>query len=28
VVDGSVITGENKPFLIYEGVEKQAASGD
>jgi ATP-dependent Clp protease ATP-binding subunit ClpX len=28
VVDGSVISGENKPFLIYEGIEKQAASGD
>ena len=28
VVDASVIAGENKPFLIYEGVEKQAASGD
>jgi ATP-dependent Clp protease ATP-binding subunit ClpX len=28
VVDGSVIAGENKPLLIYEGLEKQAASGD
>ncbi|MBV5276112.1 MAG: ATP-dependent Clp protease ATP-binding subunit ClpX [Lamprocystis purpurea] len=28
VLDGSVIRGENKPFLIYEGLEKQAASGD
>jgi ATP-dependent Clp protease ATP-binding subunit ClpX len=28
VLDGSVIMGENKPFLIYEGLEKQAASGD
>jgi ATP-dependent Clp protease ATP-binding subunit ClpX len=28
VVDGSVISGENKPLLIYEGLEKQAASGD
>jgi ATP-dependent Clp protease ATP-binding subunit ClpX len=28
VVDGSVISGENKPFMIYEGIEKQAASGD
>jgi len=29
VLDGSVIMGENKPYLIYEGlVEKQAASGD
>jgi len=28
VLDGSVIMGENKPYLIYEGLEKQAASGD
>ncbi|WP_295622589.1 ATP-dependent Clp protease ATP-binding subunit ClpX [uncultured Lamprocystis sp.] len=28
VLDGSVIRGENKPFLIYEGLEKQVASGD
>ena len=29
VVDASVISGENKPFLIYEGsVGKQAAAGD
>ncbi len=28
VLDGSVIMGENKPFLIYEGREKQVASGD
>ena len=28
VLDGSVIMGENKPYLIYEGFEKQAASGD
>ena len=28
VLDGSVIRGENKPFLIYEGIEKQAASGE
>ena len=28
VLDGSVIMGENKPFLLYEGREKQVASGD
>jgi ATP-dependent Clp protease ATP-binding subunit ClpX len=29
VVDGSVISGENKPFLIYRGAApKQAAAGD
>ncbi|GAB0148637.1 MULTISPECIES: ATP-dependent Clp protease ATP-binding subunit ClpX [Marichromatium] len=28
VIDASVIAGENKPFLIYDGMEKQAASGD
>jgi ATP-dependent Clp protease ATP-binding subunit ClpX len=29
VVDGSVIAGENAPFVIYEGVDKQlAASSD
>ena len=28
VLDGSVIRGENKPFLIYDGLEKQAASGE
>ncbi|WP_295388799.1 ATP-dependent Clp protease ATP-binding subunit ClpX [uncultured Thiodictyon sp.] len=28
VLDGSVIMGENRPFLIYEGLEKQVASGD
>jgi len=26
VVDESVIAGENQPFLIYDGVEKRAAS--
>ncbi len=28
VIDGSVIAGENKPFLIYDGMEKQAAVAD
>jgi ATP-dependent Clp protease ATP-binding subunit ClpX len=28
VVDGSVIAGENPPFVIYEGVEKQAAASE
>ena len=28
VVDGSVISGENKPLLFYEGLEKHEASGD
>ncbi|EGV32406.1 ATP-dependent Clp protease ATP-binding subunit clpX [Thiorhodococcus drewsii AZ1] len=28
VIDASVIAGENKPFLIYDGVEKQAAAAD
>jgi ATP-dependent Clp protease ATP-binding subunit ClpX len=28
VVDGSVIAGENPPFLIYEGGEKQLAASD
>jgi ATP-dependent Clp protease ATP-binding subunit ClpX len=28
VVDGSVISGENDPFLIYDGVDKQLAASD
>jgi ATP-dependent Clp protease ATP-binding subunit ClpX len=28
VIDASVISGENKPFLIYEGLEKQAVAAD
>jgi len=28
VVDASVIAGENQPFVIYEGVEKQLAVSD
>ncbi len=28
VIDASVIGGENKPFLIYEGLEKQAVAAD
>jgi ATP-dependent Clp protease ATP-binding subunit ClpX len=28
VVDGSVISGENPPFVIYDGVEKQAAGSE
>jgi ATP-dependent Clp protease ATP-binding subunit ClpX len=28
VVDGSVISGENEPFVIYEGGEKQLAVSD
>ncbi len=28
VLDGSVIMGANRPFLIYECLEKQVASGD
>jgi len=28
VVDGSVIAGENDPFIIYDGVEKQVAVSD
>jgi len=28
VVDGSVIGGENTPFVIYDGVEKQLAASD
>jgi ATP-dependent Clp protease ATP-binding subunit ClpX len=28
VIDASVIAGENKPFLIYEGIEKQAVAAD
>jgi len=28
VVDGSVISGENDPFVIYDGVEKQLAASD
>ena len=28
VVDGSVIAGENPPFVIYEGIEKQAAGSE
>jgi len=28
VVDGSVVTGENDPFVIYDGVEKQLAASD
>ncbi len=28
VLDGSVIMGENKPYLIYEGLEMQVASGE
>jgi len=28
VVDGSVVAGENAPFIIYDGVEKQAAASD
>jgi len=27
-VDGSVISGENPPFVIYEGGEKQVAISD
>lgn len=27
-IDASVIAGENKPFLIYDGVEKQAVAAD
>jgi ATP-dependent Clp protease ATP-binding subunit ClpX len=28
VVDASVIAGENPPFIVYEGVEKQAAGSE
>ncbi len=28
VVDGSVIAGENDPFIIYDGVDKQLAASD
>jgi len=28
VVDGSVIAGENDPFIIYDGVDKQLAVSD
>jgi ATP-dependent Clp protease ATP-binding subunit ClpX len=28
VVDGSVIAGENEPFIIYDGVDKQLAVSD
>jgi ATP-dependent Clp protease ATP-binding subunit ClpX len=28
VVDGSVVSGENEPFVIYDGVEKQLAASD
>ena len=28
VVDGSVISGENDPFVIYDGVDKQLAASD
>ncbi len=28
VVDASVIAGENKPYVIYDGVEKQVAGSD
>jgi ATP-dependent Clp protease ATP-binding subunit ClpX len=28
VVDGSVVCGENEPFVIYNGVEKQLAASD
>ena len=28
VVDGSVISGENEPFVIYDGVDKQVAASD
>jgi ATP-dependent Clp protease ATP-binding subunit ClpX len=28
VVDGSVISGENDPFIIYDGVDKQLAVSD
>jgi ATP-dependent Clp protease ATP-binding subunit ClpX len=28
VIDASVIAGENKPFLMYEGMEKQAVAAD
>jgi ATP-dependent Clp protease ATP-binding subunit ClpX len=28
VVDGSVISGENDPFVIYDGVEKQLVASD
>ena len=28
VVDASVIAGENQPFVIYDGVEKQVAASD
>ncbi|ADC62360.1 MULTISPECIES: ATP-dependent Clp protease ATP-binding subunit ClpX [Allochromatium] len=28
VIDASVINGENKPFLIYERIEKQAVAAD
>jgi ATP-dependent Clp protease ATP-binding subunit ClpX len=26
VVDASVIAGENPPYIVYEGIEKQAAA--
>jgi len=28
VIDASVISGENKPFLIYDGVERQAVAAE
>jgi ATP-dependent Clp protease ATP-binding subunit ClpX len=28
VIDGSVIAGENDPFVIYDGVDKQLAASD
>jgi ATP-dependent Clp protease ATP-binding subunit ClpX len=28
VVDGSVVSGENDPFVIYDGVDKQLAASD
>jgi ATP-dependent Clp protease ATP-binding subunit ClpX len=28
VIDASVISGENKPFLMYEGMEKHAVAAD
>ena len=28
VVDASVIAGENEPFVIYDGVDKQLAVSD
>jgi len=28
VVDGSVVSGENAPFVIYDGVDKQLAASD